>query len=36
MTALYAEKSGAKPLSALDRRIMRLVYTMKYAKKKAE
>jgi hypothetical protein len=35
-TALYAFACNAKPLSAIDRRIMRLVYTMKYAKKKAE
>lgn len=36
MTALYADTCKAKPLSPVDRRIMRLVYTMKYAKKKAE
>ena len=36
MAALYAEASGATPLSAIDRRIMRFVYTMKYAKKKTE
>ena len=36
MAALYADTCGAKPLSPVDRRIMRLVYTMKYAKKKAE
>ena len=35
MAALYAEYSGAAPLSGIDRRIMRLVYTMKYSKKKA-
>lgn len=35
-TALYAAACNAKPLSSVDRRIMRLVYTMKYAKKKAE
>lgn len=35
-TALYAAACNAKPLSPVDRRIMRLVYTMKYAKKKAE
>lgn len=34
MTALYASACGARPLSGLDCRIMRLVYTMKYAKKK--
>lgn len=36
MAALYAETCGAKPLSGIDRRIMRLVYTVKYAKKKTE
>lgn len=36
MAALYAATCNAKPLSPVDRRIMRLVYTMKYAKKKAE
>lgn len=36
MTALYAEAVGASPLSGLDRRIMRTVYTMKYSKKKTE
>lgn len=36
MAALYADTCGAKPLSSLDRQIMRLVYTMKYSKKKAE
>lgn len=35
MAALYAKHCGAAPLHALDRRIMRLVYTMKYSKKKA-
>ena len=36
MAALYAQASSAAPLSPVDRRIMRLVYTMKYAKKKTE
>ena len=36
MAALYADACGAVPLSAIDRRIMRFVYTMKYAKKKTE
>jgi hypothetical protein len=36
MAALYAQASSAAPLSHVDRRIMRLVYTMKYAKKKTE
>ena len=36
MTALYAAACGANPLSPVDRRIMRLVYTIKYAKKKTE
>ena len=35
-TALYAATCNAKHLNPVDRRIMRLVYTMKYAKKKAE
>lgn len=35
MTALYAEKRGAKPLSWFDCLLMRLVYKMKYSKKKA-
>lgn len=34
--ALYARTCRAKPLSGLDRRIMRIVYTMKYAGKKSE
>ena len=36
IAALYADVTGATPLSAIDRRIMRFVYTMKYAKKKTE
>lgn len=36
MAALYADSCGAAPLNPIDRRIMRLVYTLKYAKKKAE
>jgi len=36
MAALYATTCDAAPLSPVDRRIMRLVYTMKYAKKKTE
>ena len=36
MAALYADTCSAAPLSPIDRRIMRFVYTMKYAKKKAE
>ena len=36
MAALYANTCAAAPLHPLDRRIMRLVYTMKYAKKKTE
>lgn len=36
MAALYAQTCSAAPLSPVDRRIMRLVYTMKYAKKKTE
>ncbi len=36
MAALYAATCDAAPLSPIDRRIMRLVYTMKYAKKKTE
>ncbi len=35
MTALYARSRGAKPLSAADCALMRLVYRMKYSKKKA-
>lgn len=35
MAALYADAHHAAPLSGIDRRIMRLVYTMKYSKKKA-
>ena len=35
MAALYAKHCGAAPLNPLDRHIMRLVYTMKYSKKKA-
>lgn len=35
MTALYAGRCGAKPLSAPDCTLMRLVYRMKYSKKKA-
>lgn len=34
MAALYAASCGAAPLSGLDCRIMRLVYQMKYSKKK--
>ena len=34
--ALYAKTCGAAPLSPVDRRIMRLVYTMKYSKQKTE
>jgi L-fuculose-phosphate aldolase len=36
MAALYAQACSAAPLSPVDRRIMRFVYTMKYAKKKTE
>ena len=36
MAALYADTCSAAPLSPVDRRIMRLVYTLKYAKKKSE
>lgn len=36
MAALYAQTCSGEALSPLDRRIMRLVYTMKYAKKKTE
>ena len=36
MAALYANICGATALSPIDRRIMRFVYTMKYAKKKTE
>ena len=36
MAALYAQTCGAKSLSSIDRRIMRFVYTMKYAKQKTE
>ena len=36
MAALYADTCAAKPLSSIDRYIMRLVYTLKYSKKKAE
>jgi len=36
MAALYADSCGATPLNPVDRRIMRFVYTMKYAKKKTE
>lgn len=35
MTALYAEKCGAKPLGILDCHLMRMVYKMKYSRKKA-
>lgn len=34
LTALYALTCGVRPLSKLDCRIMRLVYIMKYSKKK--
>ena len=34
MAALYAATCAAPPLHPVDRRIMRLVYTLKYAKKK--
>ena len=36
MAALYAKTCSAKPLHPIDRRIMRLVYTLKYSKKKTE
>ena len=36
MAALYADTCRATALSPIDRRIMRFVYTMKYAKKKTE
>lgn len=36
MAALYAKHCGAAPLSLVDRWIMRLVYTLKYSKKKTE
>lgn len=36
MAALYAQTCSAEALSPVDRRIMRFVYTMKYAKKKTE
>lgn len=36
MAALYAQCCSTKPLSPIDRRIMRFVYTMKYSKKKTE
>lgn len=36
MAALYAKTCSAAPLSPVDRRIMRFVYTMKYSKQKTE
>lgn len=36
MAALYAAQCNASPLRGMDRAIMRLVYTTKYAKKKHE
>ena len=35
MTAMYAETCSAKPLSVWDCCLMRLVYQLKYSKKKA-